>query len=376
MITIKQCVTKKEITEFVKFPFSLYKGSKTWIPPIIDDEVNSFLKDKNPVFEYASADFYLAYNAQNKAVGRIAVIVNQYEVKTQGIKKVRFGWLDMIDDIKVTEALLDKVFDKARELSLDYVEGPMGFSNMDKVGVQTSGYEHLGNMVTWTNHPYYAEHLKQLGFEKEKGYFEVSFDLNNVDYEKYKKAGDIVQARYQLKMAPIKTSKDIIPYVDEMFDLFNKSYAKLSSFVPISQKQKDFFKEKYIPFVTPEFVKFILDKDNKIICFAIVLPSFSKALQKAGGKLFPFGFLHFLKARRSPKVVDFYLIGISPEYQSKGVPAMLFREYYQTFKAKGVEKCIVTPELEDNIAIQKLWKNFSPEYYGTRATFKKEVVSD
>lgn len=358
--------------DFVKFPFSLYKNSKTWVSPIIKDELATFDASKNPAFENAEAEFFLAYK-NNIVVGRIAVIINKYELE-KGIKKVRFGWLDMIDDVEVTRALLQKAEEKAKELHLEYIEGPMGFSNMDKVGVQTEGYEEVGSMVTWTNFPYYSSHLEQLGLSKEKGYIESYFYTQGIDEQWFYKMGDVVEKRYQLTFAPIKTNKDIIPYVDEMFDLFNESYANLSSFIPVSQRQKDYFKEKYIPFVEPEFIKFILDKNGKIICFAIVLPSFSEALQKAKGKLFPFGFLHLLKALKKPKTVDFYLIGITPEYQSKGVPAMLFREYYKIFKKKGVEKCVITPELENNIMVQKLWKNFNVTDFGKRATYRKNIV--
>ena len=372
MITIKKVEDKKGMLDFVKFPFSLYKGSKTWVPPLITDELDTLDPEKNPAFENCEATFYLAYDERQTIVGRIAVIINHYEI-SRGVRKVRFGWLDMVDNIAVTDALLQKALDKARELGLAYVEGPMGFSNMDKVGVQTYGFDHIGGMITWTNYPYYVTHFEKLGWTKEKGYIESSFYLKDVNFDTYKKAGDVVERRYGLTYAPIKTNKDIIPYVDEMFDLFNTSYANLSSFIPVSEKQKEYFKKKYIPFVLPEFIKFILDKEGKIICFAIVIPSFSKALQKANGKLFPFGFYHLWKARKNPKTVEFYLIGISPEYQSKGVPAMLFRDCYLLFKKKGVEQCIITPELENNLAVQKLWKNFNPTDFGRRATYKKYV---
>jgi len=372
MITVKKIEDKKGMLDFVKFPFSLYKNSKTWVPPLIADELETLDPKKNPAFENCDATFYLAYDEKQQIVGRIAVIINHYEI-SRGVRKVRFGWLDMIDHIEVTEALLNKALEKVRELGLEYAEGPMGFSNMDKVGVQTYGFDHIGGMITWTNHPYYVTHFEKLGWTKEKGYVESSFLLKDVNFETYKKAGDVVERRYSLSYAPIKTSKDIIPYVDEMFDLFNTSYANLSSFIPVSERQKEYFKKKYIPFILPEFIKFILDKEGKIICFAIVIPSFSEALQKAKGKLFPFGIYHLWKARRHPKVVEFYLIGISPEYQSKGVPAMLFRDCYLLFKEKGVEQCVITPELEDNMAVQKLWKNFNPTDFGRRATYKKYV---
>ena len=339
MITIKKVENKKGMLDFVKFPFSLYKGSKTWVPPLIADELDTLDPEKNPAFENCEATFYLAYDEHQTIVGRIAVIINHYEI-SRGVRKVRFGWLDMVDNIAVTDALLQKALDKARELGLAYAEGPMGFSNMDKVGVQTYGFDHIGGMITWTNYPYYVTHFEKLGWIKEKGYIESFFYLKDVNFDTYKKAGDVVERRYGLTYAPIKTNKDIIPYVDEMFDLFNTSYANLSSFIPVSERQKEYFKKKYIPFVLPEFIKFILDKEGKIICFAIVIPSF---------------------------------IGISPEYQSKGVPAMLFRDCYLLFKKKGVEQCIITPELEDNMAVQKLWKNFNPTDFGRRATYKKYV---
>ena len=373
MITVKKINSKKGMLDFVKFPFSLYKNSKTWVPPLISEELATFDPEKNPAFENCEATFYLAYNDEHIVVGRIAVIINHYEIN-RGVRKVRFGWLDMIDNIEVTDALLKKALDKAYELGLDYVEGPMGFSNMDKVGIQTFGFEHIGSMITWTNYPYYAKHLEKLGWKKEKSYVESFFYLKDVDFEPYKKAGDVVERRYGLSYAPIKTNKDIIPYVDEMFDLFNTSYANLSTFIPVSEKQKEYFKEKYIPFVLPEFIKFILNKEGKIICFAIMIPSFSKALQKARGKFFPFGFYHLWKARRNPKILEFYLIGISPEYQSKGVPAMLFRDCYLLFKEKGVEQFIITPELEDNIVVQRLWKNFNPTTFSRRSTYKKAIV--
>ncbi|EGD34057.1 N-acetyltransferase [Capnocytophaga sp. oral taxon 338] len=373
MITVKKINSKKGMLDFVKFPFSLYKNSKTWVPPLISEELTTFDPEKNPAFENCEATFYLAYNDEHIVVGRIAVIINHYEIN-RGVRKVRFGWLDMIDNIEVTDALLKKALDKAYELGLDYVEGPMGFSNMDKVGIQTFGFEHIGSMITWTNYPYYAKHLEKLGWKKEKSYVESFFYLKDVDFEPYKKAGDVVERRYGLSYAPIKTNKDIIPYVDEMFDLFNTSYANLSTFIPVSEKQKEYFKEKYIPFVLPEFIKFILNKEGKIICFAIMIPSFSKALQKARGKFFPFGFYHLWKARRNPKILEFYLIGISPEYQSKGVPAMLFRDCYLLFKEKGVEQFIITPELEDNIVVQRLWKNFNPTTFSRRSTYKKAIV--
>ena len=372
LILIKELTTKKELTEFVKFPLSLYKNNPYWVPPLISDEVASFDKTKNPVFDNAEAFFYGAYNEKGKMVGRVVAIINQLDLK-QNIKKVRFGWLDMIDDIQVTQALLDKVAEKAREYQLEYMEGPIGFSNMDKVGLLTEGYDHLSNMMTWYNYSYYNRHLEQLGFTKEKGFVEMEFLVKNSKPEIFKKTAEAIKKRYGVKFIDTPTTKEVLKHVDAMFDLYNKTYSKLASYVPISERQREYFKQKYIPFINPEYIRFIEDKDGKLICFAIVMPSFSKALQKAKGKLFPWGWWYLLQSKRHHDTVEFYLIGVAPEYQSKGIPALLFDYYYDIFTRNGVTHCVITPELEENIAIQQLWKSFDPVIFARRATFKKQV---
>ncbi len=370
MISIKEAVSKKELTDYIKFPFSLYKENKFWVPPIIADELETFDKTKNPAFENAEAYFYLAYR-DTKIVGRIAAIINWNEVNSQQKKKVRFGWFDVIDDLEVTKVLLEKVYELGRKNNLEYVEGPMGFSNLDKVGVLTEGFDEIGTMITWYNFPYYAEHFEQLGFVVEKEYLENKFPFKNVKLEFFDKAQELIKRRYNLKPLNFKKTKAVLPHVDKMFDLFNASYANLSSFVAISEREKEYFKKKYISFINPEYIKFVEDKDGNLVAFAIVMPSFSEALQKAKGKLFPFGIFHMLHARKNSKDVTFYLIGVHPEYQNKGVHAILFKEMHTTFTEKGIQNCIRTPELADNHAIHLLWKNFEPVTHCRRKTFKK-----
>jgi GNAT superfamily N-acetyltransferase len=370
MITIKEVTAKKDLKRFVKFPFELYKDSKQWVPPIIKDEMENFDPAKNPALENAVATLYLAYK-NNTIVGRIAVIINWHEIKTQNIKKLRFGWFDYIDDKSVSRALLQKAYDIGKKHELEFMEGPMGFSNMDKVGVQTEGFDHIGSMITWYNYAYYKDHLEALGFVKEKEYIESEFSFGNItNPETFYKASKIISERYQLKALNFTNTRDIEPYVDQMFDVFNKSYANLSSFVAITDKQKKYFKEKYIPLINPELVKLVADKDGNLIAFNVVMPSFSKALQKANGRLFPFGIIPLLKARKKFDTVLFYLIGVLPEYQSKGVTAIIFKEYYDTFKRLGVTHCIQTPELTENMPIQNLWRKFDPTIFARRRTYK------
>jgi GNAT superfamily N-acetyltransferase len=342
------------------------------VPPLIAEELETFDKIKNPAFLTADAILYLAYQG-DKIVGRIAAIINWNEVNDQKKLKVRFGWWETIDDIEVTKALLEKVKEFGKINNLDHIEGPMGFSNLDKVGVITEGFDEIGSMITWYNYPYYKEHLEQLGYQKEKEYHENKFPFENVKPEFFFRIQEMVKKRYQLTPINFTKTKDIMPYVDEMFDLFNKSYANLSSFVAITDIQKEYFKKKYISFINPEYIKFVVDKDHKIVAFSIVMPSFSEALQKANGKLFPFGFYHMLKAKKNSKDVLFYLIGVDPEYQNKGVTAIIFNEYYECFTTLGIKNCIRTPELADNVAIHNIWKHFFPVIFRKRCTYTKEI---
>ncbi len=372
MITVKEISTKTALKTFVKFPFQLYKNNDCWVPPIINDELATFDKNKNPAFDTADARFFLAYR-NNEVVGRVAAIINHTEINQQQLRKMRFGWFDFIDDLEVSKALLNEVATIGASNKLDYMEGPVGFSNLDKVGVLIEGFDHLGTMITWYNHAYYQRHFEAHGFVKEKEYLEWRFPFENVKPEFFSKAQELIKKRYQLKSINFTSTKQILPYVDSMFDLFNESYASLSSFVPINDKQKKYFKDKYINFIDPEYITYVADKDDNLVGFAVVLPSFSRALQKAKGRLFPFGIFHMLKAKKHSKDIIFYLIGIHPDYQNKGVHAVIFNDYYHAFTKKGIQNCIRTPELEDNIAIRQIWKRMDPKIVKRRRTYRKNL---
>nr|WP_299381912.1 GTP cyclohydrolase [Allomuricauda sp.] len=372
MVKVKQVQSKADLRKFVKFPFSLYKDSPYWVPPIIKDEMETFNVEKNPVFHNAEASFFLAYR-DGVLVGRVAAIVNWLEVKEQNMWKMRFGWFDFVDDLEVSQALLEKVAEIGQQHKLDYMEGPVGFSNLDKVGVLIDGFDHIGTMITWYNHAYYQKHYEHHGFVKEKEYLENKFLFANADPKIFEKANMLIKKRYGLQELNFKSSKEIMPWVDKMFDLFNSSYSSLASFVKITDVQKEYFKKKYISFINPEYIKFIIDSKDQLISFAIVMPSFSEALQKANGRLFPTGIFHLLKAKKNSKDVIFYLIGIRPDYQNKGVTAIIFNEYYKTFKKRGVENCIRTPELEENVAIRQMWKHFDPVTHKRRRTYRKQL---
>lgn len=371
MICIKAINTKKDLINFIKFPFSLYKNNPYWVPPLIKDELKTF-DENNPIFKTATAYYFLAYQ-NNVVVGRIAAIINWVEVNEQKKSKLRFGWFDVIDDLAVSQALLDEVVKIGKKNQLQYIEGPVGFSNMDKAGMLTYGFDELATMIGIYNHDYYPKHLAQLGFTKEAEWHEYKIDFKNIHLDKFEALSNLIEKRYHLKALTFKKSKDILPYVDEMFGLLNKSYAELESFVPIQQFQIDHYKEKYISFIHPDFINCVVDNTGKLIAFAITMPSFSRAFQKANGSLFPLGFLHLLKAMKKNDYAEFYLIGVDPEYQNKGVVSILFREMHYVFTKRGIKYIETNPELADNQKVQLLWKNFKPVLHKKRQTFKKNL---
>ena len=374
MIFVKKVINKSDFQDFVMFPSKLYKNSKYWVSPIINEELEMMDKEKNPVFKNADAEYYLAIK-NDVIVGRIAAIVNWVEVKEQKKNKVRFGWYDVIDDMEVSRKLLDEVIQFGRERKLSFIEGPVGFSNMDKAGLLTHGFDELNTMITWYHNSYQKDHLEKLEMKKLAEWVEYKIQIYSEKDapEKVKKFSDLIMKRYKLKALNFKKTKDILPYIDEMFDLLNKTYNTLQTFVPIQQYQIDHYKERYLRYIHPEFIKSVADKDGNLIAFAITMPSFSRALKKMNGKLFPFGFLRILKAQNFNDRASLYLIGVHPDYQNKGVTAILFNDLQSMFNKRGIKEVETNPELIENKSIQAFWKNYKSVLHKKRSTFTKEI---
>ena len=331
-------------------------------------------KSKNPVFKNAEAEFYLIYK-DNKVVGRIAAIVNWVEIEEQKKNKLRFGWYDTIDDVEVSKLLIEKVIDFGKKRKLDFIDGPVGFSNMDKAGLLIHGYEELNTMITWYHFPYQKNHLKELGFEQLAEWVEYKIKIFSEEDapEKVKKFAKIIQKRYELEVVNFKSTKQIIPYVDKMFELLNVTYSNLQTYVTIKQYQIDFYKEKFIKYIHPDFIKCLLDKEGNLIAFLITMPSFSRALKKINGKIGLLGYYHLFKAQHFNNKVSLYLIGVDPKYQSKGATAVIFNELQQTFNNRGIVEVETNPELVENKSIQAFWKNYESTLHKRRATFTKKI---
>ncbi len=371
-IKVKQVLNSSDLELFIKFPMELYKGNPYYVPPLINEEKSIWMKEENPALQYSEAAQFLAYKGEN-IVGRIAVMINHKEEKELGIRKVRFGWLDFIDDIEVSKSLINTAIEYAKSKGISKIEGPMGFTNLDKAGMLTKGFDKLATMIGIYNFDYYPKHMEQLGLVKEKEWVEFEINFPDILPDKVEKFSKLIAEKYELELVKFKAKKDILPLVDSMFKLLDDTYKNLSTYTPITEEQIKHYKEKYFKFIDKDYIVCIKDKSGSLISFAITMPSYSKALQKAKGKLFPFGWWHLLNAGKKNDRANFYLIGIHPQYQKRGVTAIIFKEIYETFKKKGVKFLETNPELEENASIQALWQDYNPINHKRRRTYSLEI---
>ena len=371
-IKVKQVLNSSDLELFIKFPMELYKGNPYYVPPLINEEKSIWMKEENPALQYSEAAQFLAYRGKN-IVGRIAVMINHKEEKELGIRKVRFGWLDFINDIEVSKSLINTAIEYANSKGISKIEGPMGFTNLDKAGMLTKGFDKLATMIGIYNYDYYPKHMEQLGLVKEKEWVEFEINFPDTLPDKVEKFSNLIAEKHELELVKFKSKKDILPLVEPMFKLLDDTYKHLSTYTPITQEQIKHYKEKYFKFIDKDYIVCIKDKYGSLISFAITMPSYSKALQKAKGKLFPFGWWHLLNAGKKNDRANFYLIGIHPQYQKRGVTAIIFKEIYETFKKKGVKFLETNPELEENASIQALWQDYHPTNHKRRRTYSLEI---
>lgn len=370
-IFIKEVKSDNELMEFIRFPMDLYKNNKNFVPSLITDEKQIWNKKENPALQYSEARQFLAYK-NGKIAGRIAVIINKKEEAELGIRKVRFGWIDFIDDGEVSKALIETAVNFAKENNISKIEGPMGFTNLDKAGMLVHGFDEIATMIGIYNFEYYPKHLENLGLTKEKEWVEYEIKFPEVLPEKVIKFNELVKEKYRLKVLNFRTKSEILPYIDPMFRLLDETYKNLSTYTPITEEQIKTYKEKYFPFINKDYIICIVDEQNNLISFAITMPSYSRALQKSKGKLFPFGWWYFLQAGKKNDRANFYLIGIHPEYQRRGVTSIIFKEIFDRFRKKGVKHLETNPELEENKAIQLLWQDYNPVNHKRRRTYSME----
>ena len=366
---LKEVTTLRELKQFVDFQYTLYKTNKFWVPPLKRDELLALRKDKNPAFDFCETKYWLAYNEEN-IVGRIAGIINHKFNKKFNKKIIRFGWIDFVDDENVVNLLLSAVEDWGKEQGMDEVHGPLGFTDMDGEGTLIEGFEEQSTLGSIYNYPYYSDLIEQMGYAKDIDWveFEVTITEKTIP-DKIGRITDIALKRNKLHILKVRKSKELLPYAREIFYLINESYKDLYGFVELSDKQIDMYVKQYFGFIKPEYLPIILNEKNEIVAFGITMPSLSKAFQKCKGSLFPFGFLHILKAMKKNDALDLYLTAVRPDMQDKGVNAILMNETNKVIIKNNILKVETNRELENNSKIQAQWRFFNHRLHKRRRCF-------
>ena len=372
-IIIKKVSSKQELKTFIRFNYELYKNNPYSVPDLYDDMLNTFSQKKNAAFEFCEADYFLAYK-DGKVAGRVAAIINHRANETWNKKEVRFGWIDFIDDMEVSSALLKQVEEWGKERGMEAMVGPLGFTDLDAEGMLIEGYDQLSTMSTIYNYPYYPVHMEKLGFEKETDWVEFKLMVPDKLPDKFVRISEIILQKYNLKIKKLKR-KEIKEknYGQKIFDLINEAYAPLYGFSKMTQGQINQYIKMYLPLIDLRMVSLVENEQGELVAVGISMPSLSKALQKAKGRMLPFGWYHLLKALfiKKPKILDLLLVGVKPEYQSKGINALLFYDLVPIYQQMGFEYGESNPELEVNKKVQAQWSAFESVQHKRRRAFRK-----
>lgn len=379
-IEIKKVESRRDLCKFIDFHNELYKGNPYHVPNLYFDEMNTFRKDKNAAFDFCEAEYFMAYR-DGKAVGRVAAIINHSANKKWERESVRFGWIDFIDDIEVSKALLKAVEDYGKSKGMKEIVGPLGFTDMDPEGMLLYGYDQLGTQATAYNYPYYPEHMDRMGgWEKDNDYVEYKLYVPEEMPEKYATIAKMIQKRYNLQVKKLKRNEIYGEngYGKKIFDVVNETFKDLYGYSKLTDRQIEQYVKMYLPMADLDLITIIEDwntPDHKVVGVGISIPSLARALQKCGGKLFPFGWWHILRALKFHKteVVDLLLVGVLPEYRQKGANALLFYDLIPHYQRLGFKWGETHVEMETNMKVQGQWQYLNREIHKRRRCYKKDI---
>lgn len=374
-IEIKEVRTRKELLQFVQFGIDLYKGNPYFCPPLIFDEMNTFDPKVNPAHEVSDSVNYLAYR-DGKIVGRIAGIINHAANKAWNYKHVRFGWFDFIDDMEVSHALLDAVQEWGKQRGMTALNGPVGFTDLDHQGLLLEGYDYDSPMASLYNYPYYVKHFEAYGLVKEVDWIEYRIYPPKDVPERMARVGNIIKDKYKLKIAKVKSSKELMKrFGFTFFDVIDEAYQPLYNYQPLTSAQKKYYSKMYFPLLNYDFATLVTNENDELVGVGVGMPNISEALRKSKGKVFPFGWYHILKAMKSKRIksFDLLLIAVRPDYQNKGVNSLFFIDQIPYFNKYGIESVETTAILEVNYKNQANFEYFDKIQHKRRRAYIKEI---
>lgn len=375
-VEIRKVSSAAELKKFIRFNYEFYKNCPYSVPDLYDDMQSTFSREKNPAFEFCEAEYFLAYR-NGEIVGRVAAIINKRANDTWQRRVVRFGWIDFIDDAEVSSALLEAVKAWGKERGMEEMEGPLGFTDLDAEGMLIEGFDQLSTMATIYNYPYYPQHMERLGLEKSADWVEMKIYIPEAIPEKHLRISDLVQRKYGLRIRKVKSRKEIMEsgLGRRIFELVNEAYAPLFGFSRMSDQQIDNYVKMYVPVLDLRMVTLVENAEGELVAAGISMPSLSKALQKAKGRLWPFGWFHLLRALfwKRPEVLDLLLVAVRPDYQGKGANALLFTDLIPVYQKLGYKYAESNPELEENDKVQNQWQYFQVEQHKRRRCYRTSI---
>lgn len=375
MIEIKEIEpTKANLKKFTQFQIDLYNGNPYFVPPLVSDDVATLSPEINPAFDFCDAVYFMAYR-DGKPVGRIAGILNRQVNEHHKTKNARFGFIDFIDDAEVSEALLKAVEDWARKKGMKKLIGPLGFTDLDHEGMLVEGFQELSTMATIYNHAYYARHMEKHGYKKESDWIEFLMEVPENIPEKYNRIADIVKKKFGLTVLKYRNRKRIkSEYGRALFHLINDAYDGLYEYSHLTERQIEYYIDIYLGLLNLDLVTLIVDKEGQLVGVGISMPSMSRALQKSKGKMLPFGWIHLLKGLKGKNDrVDLLLVAVKPQYQNKGVNALLFQDLIPYYNKYGYKYAESNPEMETNAKVQGQWEYFKNRQHRRRRSFYKNL---
>jgi len=372
-IQIQEVKTKKELKKFIQFGIDLYKDCPYAASALLMDDMLNLSKDSNPALEFCDTAYFMALR-ENKVVGKIACIINPVANQTWNEKKARFGWVDFIDDKEVSIALFDKAVEWAKSKGMHEIIGPLGFTDFDPEGLLIEGYDQLGTLATIYNHPYYVQHVEDYGFVKDIDWKEYKITVPEVFPEKYFRIAEIVKQKYKLRSLHFKSRKELVEnYSLKIFHLLNLCYKDLYGFTKLNEKQIAFYIKLYFSFFRLDTLSIVVDEKDEVVALGIAMPSFTRALQKAKGSLFPLGWFYMLRSFYKNDIIDLYLMAVHPDYQSKGVNSVMFADIMPHAAKNGYKYAESNPELETNTKMSSQWGSFEHVNHKRRRAYVKKI---
>ncbi len=374
MVEIREVKTKKELRLFASYPVKLYKDCPYYVPSLRSDELATFNPKKNFNLVNNQCKAFLAYK-EGKLVGRIAGLINNKENQKSEVKYVRFSRFECIDDKEVFEALLGAVERFGEENGVEVIHGPWGFNDTDREGMLTYGFDKRSTYSTNYYYPYFHKNMQALGYQDESKWLEYGFKIPEQPFERVEKFIEKNKDKFKVKdVARTMTVKQILKrYGAKLFDTLNESYGHLDGYIPLEGKAIDNVLKQFATIVNRKYISILIDENEDVAAFGIVLPSICDPLIKHKGKLFPLGFIGVLKSIWMPKELEMALIGVKKKYKNYGLNSIVISNILKNIIDGKIEKLESNPMLEHNLNIQQQWKMADVEVIKRRQTYQKVI---